>query len=80
LSSEYIISSSPKLIFLADSVTPASVAKRPGFSTVNAVVNHNIIELNADIASRWGPRLSILMNELTRDVKIVLAESKLWEK
>jgi iron complex transport system substrate-binding protein len=80
LSAEYIISSDPTLIFLADSVTVASVAKRAGFSKVSAVANHNIVELNADIASRWGPRLSILMNQLTQDVKIVLSESKLWKK
>ena len=80
LSSEYIISSNPKLIFLADSVTPASVAKRSGFSKVSAVVHHNVIELNADIASRWGPRLAILMNELTADVKLTLSESKLWSR
>jgi iron complex transport system substrate-binding protein len=58
LSSEYIISSNPKLIFLADGVTPASVEKRPGWSKVNAVANHKVIELNADVASRWGPRLA----------------------
>jgi iron complex transport system substrate-binding protein len=80
LSAEYIISSNPTLIFLADGETPASVAKRAGFSKVSAVANNNIIELNSDIASRWGPRLSILMNQLTQDVKIVLSESKLWKK
>jgi iron complex transport system substrate-binding protein len=80
LSAEYIISSNPKLIFLAGTASPASVAKRPGFSKVSAVVNHNVIELNADIASRWGPRLGLLMNQLTDVVKNTLGETKLWKK
>jgi iron complex transport system substrate-binding protein len=80
LSAEYIISANPKLIFLADSVTPASVAKRPGFNKVSAVENKNVIELDDDIASRWGPRLGLLMNQLTAVVKTTLGESKLWKK
>jgi iron complex transport system substrate-binding protein len=80
LSAEYIISANPKLIILAGTATPASVAKRPGFSKVSAVKNHNVIELNADISSRWGPRLGLLMNQLTAVVKATLNESKLWKK
>jgi iron complex transport system substrate-binding protein len=80
LSAEYIISANPKLIFLADSVTPASVAKRTGFNKVSAVEHHNVVELNDDIASRWGPRLDILMNELTAQVKKALGETALWQK
>src|ERR1039458_7609628 len=72
LSAEYIISANPKLIFLADTVTPASVAKRAGFSKVSAVENHNVFALNVNIASRWGPRLGILMNQLTAVVKSTL--------
>ena len=80
LSAEYIISANPKLIFLADSVTPASVTKRTGFSKVSAVENHNVVALNVNIASRWGPRLGILMNQLTAVVKSTLNDSKLWKK
>jgi iron complex transport system substrate-binding protein len=80
LSAEYIISANPKLIFLADTVTPASVAKRAGFSKVSAVENHNVFALNVNIASRWGPRLGILMNQLTAVVKATLNDSKLWKK
>ncbi len=60
------------MIFLAGDASVASVATRPGFNDVGAVREHHVYELNADIASRWGPRLSLLMNELTRDVKSVL--------
>jgi iron complex transport system substrate-binding protein len=84
LSAEYIVSANPKLIFLADTVcchvNQAVVAKRTGFSSVSAVVHHHVVGLNDDIASRWGPRLGILMNELTAGVKSTLADSALWKK
>ena len=50
----------------------ASVAKRPGFKDISAVRDGDVVELNADIASRWGPRLGTLMNDLTKAVKRVL--------
>ena len=82
LNSEYIVSANPQLIFLADTkccaVTPTVVAGRPGFSTVSAVVNSHVINLDDDVASRWGPRLGILMNQLTAAVKATLADSRLW--
>jgi iron complex transport system substrate-binding protein len=84
LSAEYIVSANPKLIFLADTIcckaSAASVAKRPGFSKISAVVNHHVVGLNDDIASRWGPRLGILMNDLTAGVKSVLNDKALWTK
>ena len=84
LSAEYIVSANPKLIFLADTVcchvNQAVVAKRTGFSSVSAVVHHHVVGLNDDIASRWGPRLGILMNQLTTGVKSTLADSALWKK
>jgi len=73
LSAEYIVSANPKMIFLADTISgkasTSSVAKRPGFSKVAAVEDHEVIGLNDDIASRWGPRLSLLMNQITAAVK-----------
>jgi iron complex transport system substrate-binding protein len=84
LSEEYIVSASPKLIFLADTVcckaSAATVAKRPGFSKVSAVEFHHVVGLNDDIASRWGPRLGILMNDLTTGVKSVLSDQAVWSK
>lgn len=83
LSAEYIASANPKLIFLADTVcckvTPAKVAKRSGFTKVSAVVNNHVVNLNDDIASRWGPRLGTLMNELTAAVKNTLKDKKVWK-
>jgi iron complex transport system substrate-binding protein len=83
LSAEYIVSANPKMIFLADTIcckqSASTVAKRPGFSKVAAVQDGEVIGLNDDIASRWGPRLSLLMNELTASVKGALKNSKLWK-
>lgn len=82
LSAEYIVSANPKLIFLADTIcchaSLASVAKRPGFAKVTAVVDDHVVGLNDDIASRWGPRLGLLMNALTAGVKAALADGRLW--
>jgi len=83
LSAEYIVSANPKMIFLADTVcckaSATSVAKRPGFSKVAAVKAGEVIGLNDDVASRWGPRLVVLVNQLTRSVKAALSNSKLWK-
>jgi iron complex transport system substrate-binding protein len=60
LSAEYLLKSDPQVIFLADSqygVTADSVSKRAGWSQISAVKNKKIVELPADIPSRWGPRL-----------------------
>ncbi|MGC1569129.1 MAG: ABC transporter substrate-binding protein [Trebonia sp.] len=70
LSQEYIVTAKPQIIFLADNEpadgaqSPAVVAKRPGWSGIPAVQNHEIIGLNDDIASRWGPRLPLLVAEI----------------
>jgi iron complex transport system substrate-binding protein len=83
LSNEYIVSANPKVIFLADTVSggqsTSTVAKRPGWSKIAAVQDHEVIGLNDDIASRWGPRLSVLMNQLTTAVKGALNNPKLWK-
>jgi len=70
LSQEYIVKASPQLIFLSDNqpndggVTASAVMHRPGWSTIRAVRNHAIYGLNDDAASRWGPRIVVLMREI----------------
>ncbi|HUY22174.1 MAG TPA: ABC transporter substrate-binding protein [Acidimicrobiales bacterium] len=65
LSSEFIVQASPDFIFLADSIccgqSAHSVASRPGWSTVTAVQKGQIVTINDDIASRWGPRIVDLL-------------------
>ncbi len=61
LSNEVIIAADPEVIFLADhpfGETAESVASRPGWDEISAVVNDRIIEIeDTDIFSRPGPRV-----------------------
>jgi iron complex transport system substrate-binding protein len=61
LSAEYIVSSSPDVIVLADSICcgqkPSTVAARPGWNRIKAVRTGSIVRIHDSIASRWGPRL-----------------------
>ena len=61
LSAEYIIAANPQIIVLADTKccqqTGATVAARPGWSTIAAVAHHRVVAADDDVASRWGPRI-----------------------
>ena len=61
LSAEFIVSQDPDLIFLADTkccgASAETVAARPGWDVLSAVKAGHVVELDDDIASRWGPRL-----------------------
>jgi cobalamin transport system substrate-binding protein len=61
LSGEYIVSTSPDVIVLADSVccgqNASTVAARPGWDRISAVRTGSIVRIDDSIASRWGPRL-----------------------
>lgn len=61
LSAEYILEADPDLIFLADvkccEATVASVSARAGWAGLGAVTGGGIVELDDDVASRWGPRV-----------------------
>lgn len=61
LSEEFIVTADPDLIFLADEqccgVTAETVANRAGWAEVTAVRDGRIYDLDADVASRWGPRI-----------------------
>lgn len=59
LTEEYIVTADPELIIITDQVAYSAddVAARPGWDEITAVKNGNIVVVDADIASRWGPRL-----------------------
>jgi iron complex transport system substrate-binding protein len=60
LSAEFIVSADPDFIFLANTKSgqsPETVAARDGWADMAAVQSGNVIELDDDVASRWGPRL-----------------------
>jgi iron complex transport system substrate-binding protein len=70
LTGNYIVAAKPQVIFLADNEatdgdqTPAAVAARAGWAAIPAVKDQAIFGLNDDIASRWGPRLPQLVEEI----------------
>ncbi len=72
LSNEHILQANPDLIFLADvkccAQNAETVAARPGWDTLNAVKNGNVVALDDDLASRWGPRVVDLADSIADGV------------
>ncbi len=68
LSEEYIIDADPDFVFLADAQccgeSADTVGARPGWETMSAVTAGHVIEVDADIASRWGPRVADFVEAL----------------
>ena len=60
LSPEFVVSADPAIVFLADTKccgqTAQTLAQRPGFAELTAVTTASVVELDDDVASRWGPR------------------------
>lgn len=67
LSVEAIVAANPDVIFLADTKccqqTAETVAARPGWGEVKAVQNNSVVELDDDVANRWGPRIVDLVEQ-----------------
>jgi iron complex transport system substrate-binding protein len=60
LSAEFIVEADPDFVFLADAEfgeSPEKVAARPGWESITAVENDTVIAVDADLSSRWGPRV-----------------------
>jgi iron complex transport system substrate-binding protein len=53
------------------SYTAGDVAKRPGWQDVSAVRDNHIVTVDADIASRWGPRLPQLIDSIAKAMESV---------
>ena len=73
LSAEFIVSSNPDLIVLADSKccgqSLATVAARPGWGTIAAVRDRHVVAMDDDIASRWGPRIVAFVRAVAAQVR-----------
>lgn len=73
LNAEVVIESNPDLIFLADTKccaeTADTVGARAGWDAIAAVQNGNVIEMDDDIASRWGPRIVDYMEAIAAAVE-----------
>lgn len=71
LSAEVIIKANPDVIFLADTAccqqSEATVAKRPGWSTINAVQDHQVVPIPDDVASQWGTRVPQLLDTIVTE-------------
>ncbi len=61
LNAEFIIATDPDLIFQACTKycdeTAETMAARPGWDAMTAITEGHVVELDDDIASRWGPRV-----------------------
>ena len=67
LSAEYILEADPDMIFLGDLLygeNAGTVSVRPGWDALTAVTTGQIIELDTDVASRWGPRIPELVEAM----------------
>ena len=73
LSVEKIVSANPDFVFLADTKccqqSKDTVSQRPGWSTITAVQKGQIVALDDDIASRWGPRIVDLLRQVVDAIK-----------
>lgn len=79
LSAEIIVDADPDLILLADTKCCAqsaeTVAARDGWAGLAAVREGRIVELDDDVASRWGPRIVELLRAVADAVARVTAGS-----
>jgi iron complex transport system substrate-binding protein len=61
LSAEFVAQADPDLIFLADvkccGQSRQTLAERPGWKDLSAIRNDRVVQLDDDLASRWGPRV-----------------------
>ena len=77
LSAEAIVAADPAVIFLADTKccqqSAKTVAARPGWADLSAVKNGNVVELDDDIASRWGPRIVDLIEQIAEAHKALVS-------
>ena len=79
LSAEFIVTADPDLIFLACTKfcgeSPETVAARDGWGGLNAVANGNVIPMDDDIASRWGPRIVDYLEQVGMAVATAAAQN-----
>jgi iron complex transport system substrate-binding protein len=75
LSAEFIVASNPDLIVLGDTKCCQqdlhTVGARPGWGIIAAVKNGQVIGVDDDIASRWGPRIVDFMQTVAAHVRQV---------
>jgi iron complex transport system substrate-binding protein len=77
LTEEFIVEADPELIVITDQVdyTADDVADRSGWQDITAVEEDNIVTVDADIASRWGPRLPQFITTVAEALSAVPADA-----
>jgi iron complex transport system substrate-binding protein len=77
LSAEYVVKADPDLIFLADTKccgqSARTVAARDGWDRIAAVRSGDVVELDDDVASRWGPRVVDFLKTISAKLQTVEA-------
>jgi iron complex transport system substrate-binding protein len=77
LSAEYLVKADPDLIFLADTKccgqSARTVAARDGWGQLAAVRTGAVVELDDDVASRWGPRVVDFLKAVAAKVEALEA-------
>jgi iron complex transport system substrate-binding protein len=77
LSAEFLVDADPDLVFLADTKCCQqdldTFAARPGFADMTAVTTGQVVPLDDDIASRWGPRVVDFLRIIIEAVEAVPA-------
>ena len=80
LSAEYLVSTNPHAIVLADGKccrqNAATVAARAGWQGIAAVQRKAVIVVDDDIASRWGPRTVALVRTLAERLAAVAPKTR----
>ncbi|WP_336922933.1 ABC transporter substrate-binding protein [Aquipuribacter sp. SD81] len=74
LSQEFVVEADPDLVFVTSgdfSASPEEIADRSGWGEVTAVENGDVVVVDADTASRWGPRT----DEFARSVADALVDA-----
>ncbi len=77
LSPEYLLEADPEVIIFTDQVgySADDIAARPGWDAITAVANGNVVQVNADVASRWGPRIVEFLETVAAELTKVPASS-----
>ena len=78
LSPEFIVDADPAIVFLADTKccgqNADTLAQRPGFEGLSAIASNSVVELDDDVASRWGPRTVDFVEAIVDGVLTVTAK------
>ena len=75
LTNEMVVQQNPGLIFLGDASygeSLATVSSRPGWGAIDAVAKARVTMLDADIASRWGPRVVDLYQSIAAGIPSIM--------